>query len=101
MLAISVNGLLIGFWAAFFFLGSEESLRKLLIEKGPLFLWLGRFIGFTLLGAIFSLGIAFVSLLMVLLTKKADINQPLRVFVVSVTVQALCALCGSLLFMYH
>lgn len=100
MIFISASGVFIAFWAAVFFIGSPETMQRLIAEQGIALLFLKRFIGFAFFGVVPSLCIALISLLVISLSKKKDFKEPLRVFVVSAIFQAMCALIGSTIFAY-
>ena len=101
MIFISISGVFICFWSSVFFLGSHESIQNLIKAEGITVLAFKRFVGFALLGILLSFGIALMSLLVQLLSKKKDFLEPFHVFVVSSVFQIFCSFIGSLIFMYN
>lgn len=100
MIFISICGIFVAFWAAVFFIGSAQTMQRLLAEEGIALIVLKRFVAFTLLGIGLSSIIASISLLVVAFSKQKDFREPLRVFVVSAIFQTVCAFVGSMLAFY-
>ena len=101
LIFISFSGVIVAFWAVVFFIGSHETMQNLIIEDGAVCLTFKRFLGFSFLGILLSLGIALISVFVQLFSKKKDYTEPLRVFVVSSIYKVFCALIGSVIFFYR
>lgn len=94
----SLSSLMLCFWASVFYLGSQESGQELLHSYGRLGIFLLRFIGFSLLSGIPTLGLVLGSVLFNYWTHAPTWAGPLRVLRIASTLHLVGAFVGSLFF---
>jgi hypothetical protein len=92
------SGSYLAFWAAVFFIGSEETIQQMIAADGLLKIFTLRFIGFALLGSLFAVGIGLLSLAGTTLGFGKRWAKPKRVFRLALVLQIGCAFLGCLLF---
>jgi hypothetical protein len=94
----SLSSLVLFFWASVFYLGSQESGQDLLQSHGRLAIFLLRFVGFSLLGGIPTLGLVLGSMLVNYWTQAPTWAGSLRVLKIALTLHLVGAFVGSLIF---
>ena len=94
----SFSSLVLLFWASVFFIGSQESGQNLLHRHGRLVIFLLRFVAFSLLGGIPTLGLVLGSIIAKYWTHAPTWVGPLRVLKIASTLHLLAAFVGSLFF---
>jgi hypothetical protein len=94
----SLSSLVLLFWASVFYLGSQQDGQDLLQNHGRLVIFLLRFVGFSLLGGIPTLGLVLGSMLFNYWAHAPTWAGPLRVLKIASTLHLVGALVGSLFF---
>jgi hypothetical protein len=94
----SLSSFVLFFWASVFYLGSQESGQDLLHGQGRLAIFLLRFVGFSLLSGIPTLGLVLGSVLFNYWTQAPTWAGPLQVLKTASTLHLIGAFVGSLIF---
>lgn len=98
LLFLALSGCFTLYEAATFFLGSEDTLHRMIAEHGLLRLFLKRFLGFAVFGGLIALGMTFPKILFTVFHRQKNWLEARQLVKQAILLHLLCALLGSAIF---